>query len=139
MTRITTEVDQHRSAVDLINYLADEPNLVKEAVGLTSGSSAVSVDTAVYKTEITTGGTAGSEDVNIGDGTGAVIGERHLIELTTRTNASDVVNLDHLNVHNAAGTALTNLDMDAEGEFVLVEWTGSEWQIIYSDATESTM
>lgn len=102
---------------------------------LTSGAAAVTVDLGRYKTEITTGATAGSEDVNIGDGTGVEIGERKLIELVTRTDGSDVVNLDHANIVNASGTQATNVDLDAAGEFVLVEWNGAAWQVIHANAT----
>ena len=108
------------------------------AMKVYSGATAVTIDVATYHVKITTGGTAGSEDVSIGDGTGARVGERKLITLAVRTDGSDVVNLDHANCVNATGTTLTNLDMDAAGEFVLLEWNGTKWQIIYADATEAT-
>lgn len=105
---------------------------------LTSGATAVAVDLGTYKTDITTGDTGGSEDVTIGDGTGVTIGDRKLITLVTRSDSSDVVNLDHANIANASGTQTTNVDLDAEGEFVLLEWNGSKWQVIYSLATIAT-
>jgi hypothetical protein len=102
---------------------------------LVSGASPVAVSLARHLTTIVTGGTAGTESVTVGDGTGEVVGTRKLIELGTRTDASDVVSLDHANIVNASGTQTTNVDLDAEGEFVLLEWNGSKWQIVYSDAT----
>ena len=105
---------------------------------LTSGASPVAVSLTRYLTTITTGGTAGTEAVTVGDGTGEVIGTRKLIVLGTRTDGSDVVSLDHANIVNASGTQTTNVDLDAADEFVLLEWNGSKWQIVYSDATVAT-
>lgn len=116
----------------IIGEVPDLPSAVDQ---LTSGAAAVAVNLARYKTEITTGGTAGSEDVNVGDGTGIEVGDRKLIEMVTRTNASDVVNLDHANIANAAGVQATNADLDAAGEFVLLEWNGTKWQVIHASAT----
>ena len=108
------------------------------AMKVFSGAVAVTIDASTYHVNITTGGTAGSENVSIGDGSSARVGERKLITLAVRTDASDVVNLDHANCVNAAGTTLTNLDMDAAAEFVLLEWNGTKWQIVYANATEAT-
>lgn len=115
--------------------LQGAPNMVNEAEAVASGAVALTLDPSVYGAEITTGGTAGSEDVNLGDGTGAVVGQRKLITLSVRTNASDVVNLDHANMVNAAGTTATNVDLDAAGEFVLLEWNGAKWQVVYTNGT----
>lgn len=99
----------------------------------TSGAAAITLDTAFYKSEITSGGTAGSEDVNLGDGTGIEIGERKLVEFTVETNAADVLNLDHANMVNAAGTAATNVDLTGVGDSILFEWNGTAWQVVYNN------
>lgn len=109
------------------------PTTAREQI---SGAGALNPN--IYEAYITTGGTAGSENYTLGDGTGVTVGQRKLITLAVRTHASDVVNLDHANMHNAAGVQLANADLDAAGEFVLFEWNGSEWQEIYSDATLAT-
>lgn len=135
MTRLSERIDLHRPIVPLITALEEDPNFLNDSAAVTSGSSASTLDRTVYRHNITTGGTAGSEDANLGDGTGATIGERHLIYLETRTNASDVVNLDHANFVNEFGVVLTNLDLDAADEYVLAEWTGSAWKVISHNAT----
>jgi hypothetical protein len=135
MARLTTGKQAHSGLVTAADFIKAAPNLVNETEERVSGAAAITLDISVYQSVITTGGTAGSEDVNIGDGTGAVVGQRKLVTLGTRTDGSDVVNLDHANIHNASGTQCTNVDLDAANEFVLVEWTGSEWQIIYANAT----
>jgi len=116
-------------------------SLLDSSEELVSGAAAIEPSHAPYATDIVTGGTAGSEDVTVGDGTVTatnavpVIGQRKLYTLKTRTNGADVLNLDHANLVNAAGTAMTNCDLDAAGEFILLEWNGLKWQEIYSDAT----
>ena len=105
---------------------------------VTTGATAVSVDPGAYKTEIITGGTAASEDFNLGDGTGVEIGTRRLVYLKTLSDASDVINLDHANCVNVSGTQYTNLDLDAADEFLLTEWNGAKWQTIYVSGTEAT-
>ena len=51
-------------------------------------------------------------------------------------HASDGVALDHANLLSAGGNALDAATLDAEGGFVLLEWTGAAWQVIHSgDAT----
>lgn len=122
-------------------FLDAAGNLTNSEEQLTSGAAAIVPSHKPYSTQIVTGGTAGSEDVTLGDGTAsadndaAVVGQRKLLTLKTRTNGSDVVNLDHANMANAAGTDATNADMDAAGEFFLVEWNGTKWQVVYTNAT----
>jgi len=127
----------HGDEREFMRYLEGQPLFFGEYEELSSSdAAAVDVDLTTYETKLTTGGSAGSEDVNVGDGSDALaIGQRKLITLDTRTDASDVVNLDHANIVNASGVQTTNVDLDAEGEFVLLEWNGAKWQIIYSDAT----
>jgi len=116
----------------LYDFLKASPNMLNESVPLTTGAAPVSPDLTVYETKITSGGTAGSEDLNVGDGTGAIIGQRHLFTFETRTNGSDVINFDHANMDD--GLTITDVSMDAADEFILLEWNGLKWQIIYSAA-----
>jgi hypothetical protein len=113
--------------------------LLDEHETILSGAVAKAVDLGVYHTQIVTGATEGSEDVTVGDGTGAVVGQRKLVTLVTRSHASDVVNLDHANMVDTDGsTALTNMDLDAEGEFLLAFWNGAKWQVEATNGTKTT-
>ena len=103
---------------------------------ITTAADSQAVATTSYETKITTGGTAGTENISIADGT--IVGERKLITLAVRTDASDVVALAHANVVNASGTAATGVTLDAAGEFILLEWNGSKWQAVYTPATIAT-
>lgn len=103
----------------------------------TSGASAVTLDFDAYKNVITTGGTGGSEDVNVPAVAGFEIGERFLVYLGTRTDASDVVNLNHALI-TSGGAATTNVDMDAADEWVLLERRDAAWEIIAHNATVAT-
>lgn len=107
-------------------------------LGTTTAGAAPDATLTVFESKITTAGAGASEDFNVGDGTGVRVGTRKLVTLAVRSDASDVVNLDHANCVNASGTQLTNLDLDAADEFVLLEWNGSKWQIVYANATEAT-
>lgn len=127
-----TTLVQSATAIDDATLVLDTAETV------TTGASPVALDLVSYKATVTTGGTAGGEDLTIGDGTGAVIGQRKLVTLGTRTDASDVVSLDHANIVNASGTQTTNCDLDAAGEYVLLEWNGAKWQIVYTNGTVAT-
>lgn len=69
---------------------------------------------------------------------GAIPGQRKLITLDTLGTAGDELALAATNIHNAAGTQATGVTFDAADEFLLAEWTGSEWQEIYGTATIAT-
>lgn len=70
---------------------------------------------------------------------GNIVGQRKLLTLKTQGNSgSDSVALDSTNIHNAAGTQATGVTFDAVDEFLLVEWTGAEWQEVYGTATIAT-
>lgn len=107
------------------------PNLLAESEAVTAPGAC---DISVYRTAVTSSG-AGSAALTIGDGTGAIVGQRKLIELADLVEDGDVVALDHANWESSAGVALTALELDDAGEFVLGEWTGSKWRVIHSSAT----
>jgi|GEM_PF-1924987 len=69
---------------------------------------------------------------------GAIPGQRKLITLTSIGTGGDEVALDEANIHNASGVQATGVTFDAEDEFLLVEWTGAEWQEVYGTATIAT-
>jgi hypothetical protein len=99
----------------------------------TNGSTATTANLAVYQTSVTSSGSAGAETLNVGDGTGAVIGQRKLVTLATRTNAADSVALDDTHCAQGADT-ITAVVLDAAGEFVLLEWRGTKWEVIKASA-----
>src|SRR5690606_15845835 len=88
------------------------------------------VSLAVYHTRVTTSGSEGAEDLEVGDGTGAIVGQRKLITYVAEGHDSDVVALDHANIVNAAGNALQAASLDDVDDFVLLEWNGAKWQIV---------
>lgn len=120
-------------------------NLLNESEEVTTGASTKDTDNTVYETEVVTGGTAGAEDLD--PTTGTIVGQRKLITLKTRTNASDVVNVVVTDVvrwiHSGVASdplttaAVSNLDLDAAGEYALLEWNGSKWNVIYTNGTIS--
>jgi hypothetical protein len=116
----------------------DKTNLDSYEEVETSDGAATDVGLTVYGTQVTTGGSEDNELLDIGDGAGAVIGQRKLVTLVDRTHASDVVVMDHGNIVNAAGAALSAVELDAEDEFILLEWNGAKWQVVYADATLTT-
>lgn len=99
----------------------------------TNGDTATELSLEVYQSVITTGGSEGAEEATLGDGTGAIVGQRKLITLDTLTHASDSVTLDHANFAVPDET-ITAIELDAAGEFLLAEWNGAKWQVIYASA-----
>lgn len=69
---------------------------------------------------------------------GTIPGQRKLITLETQGTGGDEFALDETNIHNSSGTQATGVTFDAEDEFLLVEWTGNEWQEVYGSATIAT-
>ena len=115
--------------------LTEAPNLINEYDEVTTGGTATALDLTVYQSKVTTGGTAGNESLTLGNGSGAIVGQKKLITMVTRTHASDVIVLDHANILALDGVALQAAALDAEGEFLLVEWTGVKWQAIWANCT----
>lgn len=100
----------------------------------TTNAEATVLSLEHYGSNLTTSGSEGAEDAEIGDGTDAIIGQRKLVVLKTRTHESDSVVLDHANIVSEAGVDATSVELDEEGEFVLLEWNGAKWQVVYSSA-----
>lgn len=97
-----------------------------------------SCDRTVFETRVQTSGSQGIEQIVIGEGilSGVRPGTRHLITLEKLGHASDVCTLDHGDIVSSTGAALAAATLDAEGAFVLLEFNGAAWQVIYSkDAT----
>lgn len=114
---------------------------LKTALNAISGEEAITVDDTTqeitqdyYNTKMTTA--HASSVASIGDG--HTVGQRKLITLETLGTAGDEVALDPDNIHNASGTQATGVTFDAADEFLLLEWTGAEWQEIYGTATIGT-
>jgi hypothetical protein len=110
------------------------------AAAVTSGASPVALTEGIYRHNITTGGTAGSESVTLPDG--QYVGQRLLIHESVRTNASDViaVSLTKLAAQSIVGdtaedVTIAAMTLDAAGDYVLLEWTGLKWNILYTNGT----
>jgi hypothetical protein len=74
---------------------------------------------------------------------GEYIGQRKKVTLGTRTHASDVVVLPHANMTslayaNQTEKACTAATLAAAGKYVLLEWSGTKWNVLYKDATTLT-
>lgn len=118
-----------KSLKKLYTFLAAAANFINDFEVVTVSATASSTDNTVYRTKVIGGGAA--RVLNVGNGAGAVVGQRKLVTLDTFT-AGDTVVLDHANMLNASGTAPAGCVLDALNEFVLLEWTGAKWKAIYS-------
>lgn len=108
---------------------------VEEFEEVTSnGDDATSLSVGQYGVYVTSGGSEGAEDITIASAD--FVGQRKLVVFAVQTHASDVLALNHSGIVGADGAALDALTIDDEGGFVLIEWNGLKWQVIYSgDAT----
>lgn len=109
---------------------------------LSTGEAPVNATLTSYRTNIVTGGTAGTEVLGVPDG--AYPGQRKLFWLQTRTDGADVVSFtmtnieENLIVGGGAAGAATALVLDAANEYALLEWTGAKWNIVYTNGTLTT-
>ena len=114
---------------------------------LVTGAAAVPLTLKALSTDITSGGTAGNEDFTIPNGT--YVGERKHIKLKVRTNGADVVRaqagaegLGKLTARGMIGetpvVSVTVFSFAAAGEEAMIEWNGTDWNILYSTGTVTT-
>lgn len=120
-----------KSLKKLYAFLAAAPHFLNDFEVVTVSATASSTDNTVYRTKVNGGGSA--RVLNVGNGAGAVVGQRKLVTLDTFTSGDTVV-MDHANMLTAAGSAAAGCVLDALNEFVLLEWTGAKWKAIYSSA-----
>lgn len=98
---------------------------------ISSGASATNLTHSAYHAKVTSSGAGTAQTVNIGNGTGIVVGHRKLVTLVTRTHASDSIVMDHANIAAVDEVFPTaSVVMDAAGEFILLEWQGTKWKTI---------
>lgn len=116
----------------MIQALVDTYVATGETINVSATTQEVS--TSPFHTQMVT--TAAASVASLADGTYA--GQRKLITLKTLGTGGDEVALDETNIHNASGVQATGVTFDAADEFLLVEWTGVEWQAVYSTATIAT-
>lgn len=100
----------------------------------TNDAEVTECDLTVVETKVRTSGSAGAEQLVLGDGTGVRVGTRHLVTLEALGHASDKVALDYGDILNASGAAVSAVEMDTVDQFILFEWQGTAWQIIWSAA-----
>lgn len=128
----TTQGTQGTSITSLQNADSAQDTILDilwgdEAVA-TSGTPLAATHTH-YKTTITSGGTAGNENYNLGVATAQKQGQRRLIYFGTRTDGSDVIVIDHANISHT-GFTVTGVTLDAADEWILLEAQGATWEII---------
>lgn len=118
--------------------------LVADDLHRISGAVAIVVDPDVYHSRVTSGGTQGNEVVQVPSA--SVVGARHLVTFEAEADASDVIRVNGgagvtLQTGGAEGEtpgAVTNVDLDTPGEFVLLEYQGNDtWNILYTDGATS--
>lgn len=129
-----TTGDEIKKVINKQNESVDEVNRLTGENQITATDVTQELSLATFHAKITTGHAASV--ASLADGT--YPGQRKLITLETITTEGDVFTLDETNIHNAAGTQATSVTFDAEGEFLLLEWTGVEWQEVYGTATIAT-
>jgi hypothetical protein len=103
-----------------------------------TGASPTTLGLTNYKTNIVSGGTAADESVVLP--AGQYVGQRKLVVLATRTNASDkaafsVTNIRRGQILTNTPTAIVTMKLDVAAKFALFEWTGAFWNVLYTDAT----
>lgn len=135
LTARRVQISVPRALRSFASTIGTAPNLLGESEVITAPAAC---DITIYRTGIISSGAGASANVTIGDGAGAVVGQRKLIEFADKVDESDVISLDHANIETSAGVQTTNVDLDDSGEFVLLEWTGAKWRIKYSAATVAT-
>lgn len=120
----------------------EEVTLVPSTVALATSASSTAIPLTAYTVNITTVGNAGQNPVTVANG--SYVGQRVLVNLATRTDASDTVNFTMTNIEEnleaggGGGGGATALVLDAAGEFVLLEWAGAKWNIVYTNGTLTT-
>lgn len=120
------------SNVGVIQELVDSYVATGETIDVSATTQVIA--TSPFHTQMVT--TAAASVASLADGTYA--GQRKLITLKTLGTGGDTLALDETNIHNAAGVQATGVTFDAATEFLLVEWTGVEWQAVHTTATIAT-
>jgi hypothetical protein len=128
----TLNVDGAATVVGALGVTGAIDANVPSSEAVASGAAPVALDISVYESQITSGNTDTTENITIGDGTGAYVGQRKLITLVSRVGTDDVT-LDDANFSQAADT-ITAIVLDADDEFILAEWQGASWEVIVASS-----
>ncbi len=91
----------------------------------------VTSDNSSYASYMTTAGLEDEATYNLGDGTGVAVGTLRLLVCNALTHASDTIVLDDANFA-MTGEVITAITFDAAGEFLLVEFNGAAWLVLYA-------
>lgn len=87
--------------------------------------------------DITTDNSGVARVVNIGS-TADFIGQRKLVRLVTRADASDSFTMDAANIAQIGGSgpprSISSITFNAAGQQALFEWNGSRWLILHTTA-----
>lgn len=106
---------------------------------LTTGVDPVNYPPPFHQIYITTGGTAGTEEINsVVPPYLDFVGAQQLIRIGTQTNPADVVSIDDPAnyIRNSDGSVVTSITFDAVDEYLLIEaYDATTWRIVSGTAT----
>ena len=69
---------------------------------------------------------------------GLFLGQRLSVKCESLGTGGDTLTLTSATgIEDAGGSALTSIDFDAADEFVILDWIGDAWRVVYATATET--
>jgi hypothetical protein len=122
----------------LNTYLQQAPELLQDAWHLTTSHLAgINMPIDAYQVQLTTDGSANAAQSlvlpNPATAGNGIIGQRHLVNLENRANASDTVSLATTYLKESDGTTTpSTVILSANGKWALLEHRGSYWMIVAS-------
>jgi hypothetical protein len=121
----------------LNEYLAAAPELLQDSESVTTSySAATALAMTAYQQLFSTDGTAHAAQVAtppapVSGVIPGIIGQRHLLKLAVRANATDTVSVDKTNMKKSDdSTTPTSVILAAVGDWVLIEHRNDHWLII---------
>lgn len=124
-------------SLELANELVYPGNPNSEAAVTTNGVAPTEAPISAYNVLVTTGGSAGAEDLEIPAGT--KIGQRLHLELVALGDVGDSVAIDVTNLADPFGQTVSAAVLDAVGEELLLEWAGAAWNVYGATAGVVTL
>lgn len=95
----------------------------------TNGDAPVEMSNAHYESRITSGGSAGGEDLSFDSVVSPIVGQRKLVTFENQTDESDAIALPEGEI-SQAGDTISTVVLNVSGDFILLEWRGSKWEVI---------
>jgi hypothetical protein len=107
-----------------------------------TGATSITLSLGDYGTHIKTSGAGTAQTVALPSG--EYVGQRKLVILKEKGVAGDSITFtmsnieENLYVGGGVGGGATALTMNTAGQYVLLEWSGAKWQILYNSGTLTT-